>query len=223
MRSKKFFLILSTVLFFLFIYFSFLVSKETFTQIDFDTTHKLQNHISRKFDLPFSIFSILGSAEVTVLIWVLSCVVILLKRFWLTLFTLSLFFVSSAVEIFGKLFVFHPGPPHLFYRGVIQFDLPSSLVRTDYSYPSGHMTRTSFLVTFAIVAILFRSKGLKATVVQSALIFTLLIMAVSRVYLGEHWLSDVIGGILLGSSLGIFTSLTIPLKKHTDINLLDNN
>ena len=37
-------------------------------------------------------------------------------------------------------------------------------------------------------------------------------MLVSRVYLGEHWTSDVIGGTILGSALGLFMGVFLTDK-----------
>ena len=139
MSVKKLLFLLSILLFFTFIYLSYLVAKETFTQIDFDSTVRLQDHLSRRWDLPFSVFSLIGSVEITGLVWLIIFGLCILKKHFKAVLFLPLFFLASFIEIYGKLFVNHPAPPFLFYRGVLDFNFPSNYVQTAFSYPSGHM------------------------------------------------------------------------------------
>ena len=70
-----------------------------------------------------------------------------------------------------------------------------------YSYPSGHtMTATIFygFIIFLIILINF-VMPIKILFIL-ALIILILLVAYTRIYLGVHYLSDVIGAILIGSS-----------------------
>jgi membrane-associated phospholipid phosphatase len=201
------------ILFFLFIGFSYLVAKETFAQLDFDLTVKFQDKIPIRLSLPFSWFSVLGSYQVTGVIWFIILILMLVKRFWVTALSLFLLPLALAIEVFGKVFVHHPAPPYLFYRGALEVTLPLDFVHDLYSYPSGHETRSAFLIVFLMSYFAFRKNFGFQIIAQPILLGILIIMTVSRIYLGEHWTTDVVGGFLIGASFGLLSGVTIPFKK----------
>lgn len=208
MKTKLFLLGLLFIAFFT--YFSYSVAKERLQQRDFDTTVKLQDHISRRFDGIFSYFSILGSVEVTVGFCLILAFLALIRKRWLAVLGWLIIFPASIAEVFGKLVVFHPGPPVLFHRTILPTNLPTFYVHTNFSYPSGHMTRTIFIVTVFAMMIFFSSKNnLSKLIALSLFILLAFLMGMTRVYLGEHWLSDVVGGGLLGASTGFLAAILI--------------
>ncbi|OGE78598.1 hypothetical protein A3J19_03420 [Candidatus Daviesbacteria bacterium RIFCSPLOWO2_02_FULL_41_8] len=212
MKTKL--LLLAAVFILTFTLFSYSVAKENWQKTDFDTTVKLQDHISRRFDGIFSYFSLFGSAEVTIGFCLIMAFLSILRRKWLSILGWIMVVPASVAEVFGKLVLFHPGPPVFFHRSLTPTSLPSFYIHTDFSYPSGHMTRTIFIITVFICMVIFSSRNIIPRFVVFCFLITFaFLMGLTRVYLGEHWLSDVLGGGLLGIGTGLLASILILHRK----------
>ena len=96
--------------------------------------------------------------------------------------------IGALVIDFTMKLIFERPRPKLDYAAVLP----------DYSFPSGHsMNGVVFYVGLALVAwsIFGRRIGLLATVAAAVLAFGI---GTSRIYLGFHYLTDVVGGFLAG-------------------------
>lgn len=222
MRFWFVYLLLGLSLFILFTFFSYLVDINIFKQVDFDTTVRLQGNISRRFDDFFSWFSIIGMFEVTTII--LLFILIIKRKILAGSMTFFLFGFFHIIEIFGKAVVENIPPPEFMLRTKRLIEFPQFHVRSEYSYPSGHSGRTIFLSVLVILFVWHSKKipqYLKLFTISGVVGFDF-IMLLSRVYLGEHWLTDIIGGSILGAAFALISFSFYTISKNTKRIKKDN-
>ena len=136
-------------------------------------------------DVTASLITLFGQTEVVGTIAIGVAIVRLRNRrrdWWVPL----LLALVVGAELVFKLTVPQAPPPLSLSRSIPL--LPFIEAPTMYSFPSGHVARLAFLV-----GALRWPAGLSATLI--------LVVAITRVYLAEHWPSDVVGGWLLGAGV----------------------
>ncbi len=136
--------------------------------------------------------------------------VLLVKRYYREALFVSLTSVSGVFSTGIKLLIKRPRP---------SADLVNIVEQAEgMSFPSGHVTL--YVIFFGFVAFLMVvlkrfSRSLRVSVLFVSL-FMILSVPLSRLYLGAHWFSDVLGGFLIGTFfLVILIMLYLePVRKH---------
>jgi membrane-associated phospholipid phosphatase len=142
------------------------------------------------------VLDVAGGGIVTIPIRALVAIVLAIRLRWPAFSAWILTWALAEVAVRGaKVFFARPRPP---------MPLVST---TSYSFPSGHAVATA-AIAMALVLVLFppgRTRR-KWEILAIALTF---VMALSRVYLRAHWLSDVEAGVLLGAAAALAAAAVV--------------
>ncbi len=86
-----------------------------------------------------------------------------------------------------------------------------------YSFPSGHVMAyiAYWGLLFAFGIILFKGRHWWRTALLITSATFVMLIGPSRIYLGDHWASDVLGAYLIGEALlGLAVGVYLPLKER---------
>ena len=73
--------------------------------------------------------------------------------------------------------------------------------KTDFAYPSGHAS----IVTAGALTLIILFRREKELIFSIILAFEAGLVCISRIYVGDHYFLDVIGGALLGAGIALLT------------------
>lgn len=187
--------------------------------LDFTVTVKLQERIDKSSRLRLA--EVVGnimegstffaspevSTVVVIVLGLISLVDVKKKRLrYGSLVIFLAFFLLVLGEMYGKSVVHHPSPPFYMIKNPTTV-FPKNYINEQFSYPSGHTARAVFIsmIIFAVFSIqysVFKNKTQWIIFITVCSLYVMLV-AVSRIYLGHHWLSDILGGLLLGSGFAL--------------------
>jgi undecaprenyl-diphosphatase len=125
----------------------------------------------------------------------------------------ALFATGLRWESIGALFVAGNAPLSTLIKLMVMRPRPGAdLVEvtgqiSSSGFPSGHvLAATTICGYLAFLAFTLLKPSWHRTLIVGLLVLFVLLMGCSRIYLGQHWFSDVIGAYLLGS---LYLALTI--------------
>ncbi|RGT58683.1 phosphatase PAP2 family protein [Faecalibacillus faecis] len=173
----------------LFIIDYFLIQYQVIQPIDWFIYHLVQNLKCDFMTSFFKLCSTLGSTWFYVIL-VLTLVILKNKKdIWVGIHLLIIQGINRIIKALVK----RPRPPQIYHL----------VKETNYSFPSGHSM--SAMIGYGLLVLEVQKSALKyKKVIEIFLIMMIFLIGLSRIYLGVHYFSDVIGGFLLSLSYLLF-------------------
>ncbi|MCX6679270.1 MAG: phosphatase PAP2 family protein [Methanothrix sp.] len=173
---------------------SYLASVFTVLPFDLKSYHELQEEANPLFNILMQWVSYLGETAISMALTAIIVATFASRRQWLeAIFMLAT--TSSVLLTFALKEVIHRARPFPLAENA------TGLIQkiNQYSYPSGHVL--FFVVFFGFFAYLawMHFAGRVRMIVITICAALIILIGPSRIFLGAHWASDVIGSYIIGT------------------------
>ena len=178
---------------------SYAAAKFPVLPLDLKTYEELKEQANPLFDILMKWVSDLGEVAIAMALTAIAMVTFAVKRHWIeAIFMLAT--TSSVLLAFVLKELIHrtrPFPLDQNATGINATGIIQSI--NEYSYPSGHVL--FFVVFFGFFAYLawIHFAGRTRAIVIAICGALILLIGPSRVFLGAHWASDVLGSYIIGT------------------------
>lgn len=193
MVNKRIFLILTLfVLIISFILLGVYVSYYPVPTLDLDLSLFVQKYHSDALDKIMLAISFFGELPYSLLMVLIVAGIFYLYKFKREAYYITSILLSGLVILGVKSIIDRPRPTEFYVRLVE--------INRFQSFPSGHVL--SYILFFGFMIVLMRNLTtiplITRRIVTYISAFYMITVAFSRIYLGAHWFTDTLGGVILG-------------------------
>lgn len=171
---------------------SVFIAKHPILPFDISVSLLIQKYQASWLDKVMLAISFFGELPYSLLSVIIVAAIFYWKKFKLEAFFIASILFSGLIILGIKNIINRPRPT-TFYVRLVE-------VNRFQSYPSGHVL--SYVLFFGFLIILMNTmKGIPKstrTFITCTSAFLVIMIAPSRIYLGAHWFTDTVGGLLLG-------------------------
>lgn len=180
------------------------LARDPLVIVDQSVYHFFQSIRTTWGDSIFTAVTELGDSFVNVSLAGIVLIILLVKRCWRTAGFWLLTFLGSVFLVLLLKWAIHLPRPVMIYHGA-----------STYGFPSGHTTMCIVLYGFLAILLTRKLSGGWRLGLFSGVFLISFIIGFSRLYLGAHWLSHVLGGYFIGTSWTVFMGIAY-LKGSSD-------
>lgn len=184
--------IISLVIFSLAILIGILAIKNYFFNIDTYVYRVIIKLRSPFFDIFFKFVSFLFSTYAIIFYCIVFLLILKNKKY--SYYIIFMMITEALINNVLKIIFKRPRPNNL-----------ALVVEKTYSFPSGH-TMACFIITYLVGDYLAKKNPSKKAIIVFTEATVILLVGMSRIYLGVHYFSDVICAVLISISILLITN-----------------